>query len=172
MVSLSEVKRLVDDTAASTCSSSGTKGVVTFKAETSETENSFRISTKCSVSSKTIDGIHVAAPVVEACKDTLLRGTYYDFVLKTWVRKIFDCKLGLEALVYNDPEIDREVTLYIKGDFTIRRFYVADPFYVSNAYFVACATNGDGAELAKRGFFKGNAKDPIWDCGRLLGSCS
>ncbi|KAF3906451.1 hypothetical protein ABW20_dc0105817 [Dactylellina cionopaga] len=93
------------------------------------------------------------------------------------VRQIYDCNVMQKVSVYRDPELGKDVALYHKGDFTIRRFYEDDATYKSIAYFVGCATNGKPAELGnsnkrslksdgleKRGFFRGNTKDPIWNC--------
>ncbi|KAK6357293.1 hypothetical protein TWF718_001610 [Orbilia javanica] len=169
-VSLSQVAGLVDSTKKSTCKGKG--GIVSFKAETSETANSVSAKVSCSVKSSTKSILTALTP--KKCISPTV-GLYYDAVLKQTVRKVYDCNLGQETLVYRDPELGKNVALYKKGDFTIRRFYESDSDYRSIAYFVGCATNGNPVELGtkskrgmsgleKRGFFKGNTKDPIWNC--------
>ncbi|KAK6509292.1 hypothetical protein TWF481_004050 [Arthrobotrys musiformis] len=169
-VSLSQVAGLVDSTKKSTCKGKG--GIVSFKAETSETENSVSAKVSCSVKSSTKSILTALTP--QKCV-SITTGLYYDAVLKQTVRKVWDCNVKQETLVYKDPELGKDVALYKKGDFTVRRFYEADSDYKSIAYFVGCATNGnpvelgskkkrDEAALAKRGFFKGNTKDPVWNC--------
>ncbi|KAK6536289.1 hypothetical protein TWF281_000531 [Arthrobotrys megalospora] len=174
-VSLSQVAGLVDKTKKSTCKGKG--GIVSFKAETSETGNSASFKSSCSVKSSTKSILTNLTP--KKCISPTV-GVYYDKVLKQTVRKIYDCNLKQETLVYQDPELGKEVALYKKGDFTIRRFYEGDNDYKSIAYYVGCATNGQAVELGKkskrhegssllekRGFFKGNTKDPIWNCATV-----
>ncbi|KAK6363060.1 hypothetical protein TWF730_000507 [Orbilia blumenaviensis] len=169
-VSLSQVAGLIDSTKKSTCKGKG--GIVSFKAETSETENSASFKSTCSVKSST-KSISTALTPKKCISPTI--GLYYDKVLKQTVRRVYDCNLKQETLVYRDPELGKDVALYKKGDFTIRRFYERDTDYKSIAYFVGCATSGKPVELGssskrsegsliKRGFFKGNTKDPIWNC--------
>ncbi|RVD80876.1 uncharacterized protein DFL_008762 [Arthrobotrys flagrans] len=169
-VSLSQVVGLVGNTKKITCKGKG--GIVNFKAETSETENSVSFKLSCSVKDSTKSILTALTP--KKCISFTV-GLYYDKVLKQTVRRVYDCKVGKETLVYRDPELGKDVALYKKGDFTIRRFYESDSDYNSIAYFVGCATNGNPVELGtkskrdegaleKRGFFKGNTKDPIWNC--------
>ncbi|KAF3934291.1 hypothetical protein ABW19_dt0204529 [Dactylella cylindrospora] len=172
-VSLDQVAGIVKKVGKSTCRGKG--GVVTFKAETTETENSASFKGTCSVKSSTKSILTAAR--TRKCTSTYA-GSYYDPILKQTIKKINDCNLKQQTLVYKDPEIGKDVALYKKGDFTIRRFYESDSIYKSNAYFVGCATNGNPVELgskkkkrtisatglSKRGFFKGNTKDPIWNC--------
>ncbi|KAF3107781.1 hypothetical protein TWF569_003978 [Orbilia oligospora] len=169
-VSLSQVAGLVDSTKKSTCKGKG--GIVSFKAETSETENSVSSKLSCSVKSSTKSILTALTP--KKCISPTI-GLYYDQVLQQTIRRVYDCNIGQETLVYRDPELGKDVALYKKGDFTIRRFYESDNDYKSIAYFVGCATNGNPVELGtkskrdqgaleKRGFFKGNTKDPIWNC--------
>ncbi|EPS44633.1 hypothetical protein H072_1399 [Dactylellina haptotyla CBS 200.50] len=171
-VSLSQVAGLVSNTKKSTCKGKG--GIVSFKAETTETEKGSSFKSSCSVKSTT-NGI-LTSLVPKKCSSPTV-GIYWDPVLKTAVRKVNDCNVKQQTFVYRDPELGKDVALYQKGDFTIRRFYEGDSTYKSIAYFVGCATNGTPAQLGtskkrklmhraveKRGFFRGNTKDPIWNC--------